>query len=137
MSSVFTSVRFASLIVVIAILLVFTVDSNYSAPVDTTANTRGVSDLTKRVTTYKGFVTWYNTGLGACGIWNNDGQMVAAIGWKVFDKYTPNGNPNKNKLCGKTAKVTFRGKTISVKIVDRCAGCPGNDIDLSRKYYYY
>jgi hypothetical protein len=40
-------------------------------------------------------------------------------------------NPNHSKACGKTASVTWSGKTITVGIVDRCYACGYNDIDLS------
>jgi len=40
-------------------------------------------------------------------------------------------NPNHSKVCGKTANVTWNGKTIKVGIVDRCYACGYNDIDLS------
>ncbi|KAG8745960.1 hypothetical protein FRC10_006523 [Ceratobasidium sp. 414] len=41
------------------------------------------------------------------------------------------GNPNHSQACGKTANVTWNGKTIKVGIVDRCGACGYNDIDLS------
>jgi hypothetical protein len=41
------------------------------------------------------------------------------------------GNPNHSKACGKTANVSWGGKTIKVGIVDRCYACGYNDIDLS------
>ena len=31
--------------------------------------------------------TWYNTGLGACGETNNDGDFIAAIGHGGFDSF--------------------------------------------------
>lgn len=134
MLSVFASFRFVSLIMLIAFLLAFMVDSNYSAPIDTSENTRGASGLTKR-DSHVGEMTYYTPGLGACGYTNNDNQMVAAVSWKLFNKYTPpSGNPNQNTLCGKKAKVTYKGKTITVKIVDSCGGCKYDDIDLSSKY---
>ncbi|CAP64702.1 uncharacterized protein PODANS_5_9760, partial [Podospora anserina S mat+] len=49
----------------------------------------------------RGQFTWYNTGLGACGKWNNDGELVVALNRHVFDPQTPNGNPNIYPLCGR------------------------------------
>lgn len=34
-------------------------------------------------------------------------------------------------LCGKTAAVTWHGKTVNVRVVDECPGCGHDDIDLS------
>jgi expansin (peptidoglycan-binding protein) len=41
------------------------------------------------------------------------------------------GNPNKNPMCNKTARVTYKGKTIYVKLTDRCEGCAYGDLDFS------
>ncbi|KAK4220540.1 RlpA-like double-psi beta-barrel-protein domain-containing protein-containing protein [Podospora fimiseda] len=78
-----------------------------------------------------GDLTWYNTGLGACGFWNNDNELVAALNAPTFDPKTPGGNPNKNTLCNKKIRVTYQGKSVDVKVVDRCPGCNANALDLS------
>ena len=43
----------------------------------------------------------------------------------------PDGNPNNNPICGRFATVTYAGKSITVKVVDRCYACGYDDIDLS------
>jgi hypothetical protein len=78
-----------------------------------------------------GDATFFHTGLGACGKVSNDSQLVCALPGAVFDKKTPNGNPNKNPLCGRKVKVTRGGKSVTVRVVDRCGPCKSNDIDLS------
>ncbi|KAK4192331.1 RlpA-like double-psi beta-barrel-protein domain-containing protein-containing protein [Podospora australis] len=80
---------------------------------------------------FTGDMTYYNTGLGACGKTSNDNQLVVALNKIKFDPKTPNGNPNKNTLCGKKIKVNYQGKSVTVTIVDRCPGCKANDLDLS------
>lgn len=72
---------------------------------------------------FGGVGTWYETGLGACGITNKDTDFIAAVGHTFFDTYPYvtwlyglccrslsyhsgyNGvNPNDNPICGK--KIT-------------------------------
>ncbi|KAG8726317.1 hypothetical protein FRC11_000374 [Ceratobasidium sp. 423] len=82
---------------------------------------------------HNGWATYYNpsVGIGACGWANGDGELVAAVGTALFQETMIDGNPNNNPICGKTAAVTYAGKTISVKVVDRCYACGYDDIDLS------
>ncbi|CAG8439362.1 1379_t:CDS:1 [Dentiscutata heterogama] len=75
--------------------------------------------------TYSGEGTFYAVGLGACGQVNNNEQMVAALPAQQFDHLTS------KKACGSTAVVERGGKHVTVKIIDRCAGCQLGDIDLS------
>lgn len=44
---------------------------------------------------------------------------------------TQGGNPNNNALCGKKVQVTIGGKSTTVTIADRCAGCAEWDLDLT------
>jgi expansin (peptidoglycan-binding protein) len=39
-----------------------------------------------------------------------------------------NGNP----MCGKTISVSYKGTTIQATVCDKCPGCTGRGIDLSR-----
>jgi len=84
-----------------------------------------------------GDMTFYDTGLGACGWTNKDTDMIAAAAFELFDHYEggyPDGNPNHAPICGKKISLTIPGasKSITLTIVDRCAGCtiPGS-MDLS------
>jgi len=72
--------------------------------------------------------TFYATGLGACGITNVDTDMIAAIGEDFYDQYAThmgvsNANPNDNPICNKKVIATYQGKSVTVAITDRCAGC--------------
>ena len=57
--------------------------------------------------------------------------MVVAVSHSKYDAKAKSQNPNENPLCGKKIKVTYEGKSIEVKVVDRCPGCSENDLDLS------
>ncbi|KAM9902420.1 hypothetical protein OXX69_008333 [Metschnikowia pulcherrima] len=80
---------------------------------------------------FSGDGTYYDTGLGACGWTNTDTDYIAAIGHGLFDEYTPNGNPNRNTLCGKKIIAHYEGKSVEVTAVDRCEGCSPYDLDFS------
>ncbi|KAB5588833.1 putative effector protein [Ceratobasidium theobromae] len=105
--------------------------SALAAPVETSSNStlvaRGPFDV------HNGWATWYNPSedIGACGEKHNDNELVAAIGHTLYKDMMVDGNPNHGKACGKTAKVTWKGKSVNVKIVDMCMACGYNDIDLS------
>ncbi|KAI0343376.1 plant expansin, partial [Trametopsis cervina] len=77
--------------------------------------------------------TFYETGLGACGKTNHDSDLIAAVSHTLFDEYPGyNGaNPNHNPICGKKIKATYKGKSVTVKVVDRCVGCATWDLDFS------
>jgi len=77
--------------------------------------------------------TYYGTGLGACGITNNDSQYIAAVSHLLFDTYPGyNGaNPNQNPVCGKQVTASYQGKSVTVTITDRCVGCKVTDLDFS------
>ncbi|KAB5587503.1 Rare lipoprotein A-like double-psi beta-barrel protein [Ceratobasidium theobromae] len=114
-----------------------------AAPVESSSNStlvaRGPYD------THNGWTTYYNpsVGVGACGWSNSDSELVAAIGTSLYQemmvgeyistllRLVSYANPNHSKACGKTAKVTWQGKSVTVKVVDRCYACGYNDIDLS------
>lgn len=71
---------------------------------------------------HTGDITWYNTGLGACGGTNNDGELVAAVSHSLYDREHP---------CGRKIRINYNGKSEVVTVVDRCAGCAEDDVDLS------
>lgn len=76
---------------------------------------------------YSGELTFYDTGLGACG-WVNDGTVenVVALAHGFMGTQS-NGNP----YCGRMIEVFHGGKSVKAKVVDKCMGCSGMDIDLS------
>ncbi|GJJ08850.1 hypothetical protein Clacol_003070 [Clathrus columnatus] len=79
-----------------------------------------------------GQFTFYNTGLGACGITNNDNDLIAAASQHLFDIYPgATANPNNNPICGKKVKLTYQGNSVAVTITDRCVACAQKDLDLS------
>jgi hypothetical protein len=77
-------------------------------------------------------MTFYETGLGACGITNTDSDFIAAVAESMFDGFPgATDNPNNNPICNKKARITRNGQTTTVTITDRCTACVYGDLDLS------
>ncbi|PBK73616.1 hypothetical protein ARMSODRAFT_641635 [Armillaria solidipes] len=76
-------------------------------------------------------VTYYSTGLGACGVTSSDTDRIVALSQELYDLYTTNGNSNDNSLCGKTIHIEYGSSSTDVTVVDRCTGCSSTDLDLS------
>ncbi|KAK3486705.1 RlpA-like double-psi beta-barrel-protein domain-containing protein-containing protein [Neurospora hispaniola] len=120
-------------------LLVLSFGFTFAAPAPAPAPATGTPIAIREVSTtetldprsFSSRITWYNTGLGACGTVSNDGQLVVALNHDQFDPSTPNGNPNRNSLCGRRIRVNANGRSVTVTLVDRCAGCPYGGLDLS------
>ncbi|KAI1263926.1 RlpA-like double-psi beta-barrel-protein domain-containing protein-containing protein [Xylariaceae sp. FL1019] len=117
-------------------------------------------DLAVRAASITGDMTHYPTGLGACGIVNGEGDPIVAVSHLIFDPQTPGGNPNENPLCGRQVlsipvlvysirldlrrksdsradiliphriRISRNGKSVVVKVEDRCEGCGANDVDV-------
>jgi len=86
-------------------------------------------------------MTFYNPsqGMGACGgkdgsttaIWEDTDDVVAVA---VAMMGSLSSGDVMNPFCNQMIKITnpHNGKTATGRVVDKCAGCPGNsDIDLS------
>lgn len=99
---------------------------------DTTANAT-TSGADGSGLSYTGEITYYDTGVGACGKPSSGTEAVAAISKLLYDQYVPGGDPNACTLCGKYITIQTKSQgPYKVKIVDRCVGCAINDLDLSR-----
>ncbi|KAF2278720.1 uncharacterized protein EI97DRAFT_217290 [Westerdykella ornata] len=85
--------------------------------------------------TFTGDLTYYDPGLGACGIASTANDDIVAISHFTFDAVQTGSDPNQNVLCGRRirAQRANNGKTVSVDltVVDRCTGCKPTDIDVS------
>ncbi|GEQ68819.1 hypothetical protein JCM33374_g2488 [Metschnikowia sp. JCM 33374] len=96
------------------------------------ANNRGASPTSSTGDgVFSGQATYYNPGMGACGSVHSDSDFIVAVGDKLYESYTPGGNPNENTLCGAKLIAHYEGKSVEVTVVDRCGSCSPNDLDLS------
>ncbi|KAF4177631.1 hypothetical protein CNMCM8927_008505 [Aspergillus lentulus] len=80
---------------------------------------------------YSGDLTYYNPGLGSCGITSTDSDMICAVSHVLFDAASTGSNPNANPLCGLKLRLRRGESSVDVKIVDRCVGCKVKDLDVS------
>lgn len=85
---------------------------------------------------FTGELTYFTPGMGACGHTSGEGDNMVAISQALFDKYTVNGNPNLNPLCGQTLTIKGGdGADHKATIWDRCPGCAEADLDLPEKFF--
>ncbi|PRP85053.1 hypothetical protein PROFUN_07237 [Planoprotostelium fungivorum] len=84
--------------------------------------------------TFSGDGTFFNPGLGACGTYAGDNDLVAALNGDQWGS-NPNGNPNNNPNCKKMARVRGPLGEVTVVIQDRCGPCRHGDLDLSPAAY--
>lgn len=91
--------------------------------------------------TFTGDLTYYDTGIGACGWTNTASQNIVAVSHILFDAAGSSsqngGNSNNNPLCGRMLRATRfdsrigQQRSVDLKVVDRCVGCKEHDIDVS------
>ncbi|CEL10013.1 hypothetical protein ASPCAL13140 [Aspergillus calidoustus] len=80
---------------------------------------------------YTGDLTYYDPGLGSCGITSTASEKICAISHVLFDATMISANPNTNPICGKKLRIRRGDRTVDVAVVDRCPGCNTNDLDVS------
>jgi len=78
-----------------------------------------------------GEATYYDlsVGLTACGTQHSNSELVAATSFSWWTSANPNNDP----MCRRTAVVRnpSNGRSVTVRIRDKCWGCKREDIDLS------
>ena len=73
-----------------------------------------------------GQLTYYNPGLGACGITSSDDDRVVSVSHSLFDQYPVGSNPNANMLCKRRLRAERfdeqinANRSIDLTVVDRC-----------------
>jgi len=82
---------------------------------------REIVDIEKRST---GRGTWYYPGLGNCGGYNSNTDLVLAISKSLY-------NQNNGGYCYQQVAITFNGVTVYGTTVDSCESCTDSDIDMS------
>ncbi|KAL5490445.1 hypothetical protein ACEPAI_5278 [Sanghuangporus weigelae] len=69
-----------------------------------------------------GRFTFYETGLGACGGWNNPTDFIVALNEEQWDG---------GSHCWEMITINHNGKSTQAQIVDLCPGCPWGGLDMS------
>ncbi|KLO10692.1 hypothetical protein SCHPADRAFT_832118, partial [Schizopora paradoxa] len=66
--------------------------------------------------------TFFDVGLGACGIVNTDSDYIVALNVEQWDG---------GSHCFKKINMNYNGKTTTAQITDMCPSCPYKALDLS------
>jgi hypothetical protein len=107
-----------------------------SAPASYSSGSSSSGDNPAAGKSFTGEMTYFTPGMGACGHDSTESDEMVAISKDLFDQYTPNGNPNKNPLCGQTVSITSAdGTTRKATIWDRCVGCAEGDLDMPQSFF--
>ncbi|KNE66234.1 hypothetical protein AMAG_10473 [Allomyces macrogynus ATCC 38327] len=77
-----------------------------------------------------GDATFYDAGLGACGATNSDADPIVALAAGLFGS-----KPGSSPFCGKCLSVTAGGKTLVLKVTDKCPGCKGGSLDMTKTFF--
>ena len=90
---------------------------------------------------FVGDLTYFQTGLGACGETNGQQDLIVSISHFVFDaagsSSDTGGNSNDNPLCGKMVRASRydeqygEQRSVDLKVADRCTGCQPDDLDTT------
>lgn len=78
---------------------------------------------------HKGIATFYSVSADNCGTTSTDNDFVCAISQPLYN--TVANSQSISEYCGHMINVTYGSKTIQVKVVDSCASCDSEHIDLS------
>ncbi|KAJ5902205.1 hypothetical protein N7495_002733 [Penicillium taxi] len=84
---------------------------------------------------YSGDLTYYDPGLGSCGITSSESDSICAVSHILFDAASTGSNPNDNPLCGLKIRLRRDGTSVDVKVVDRCVGCKETDLDVTESVF--
>ncbi|KAI0057887.1 riboflavin-aldehyde forming enzyme [Artomyces pyxidatus] len=66
--------------------------------------------------------TWFDVGLGACGLYNVDSDFIVALA-------TPDYAGGAH--CNQMITITANGQTASAQVRDECPSCNSGSIDMS------
>lgn len=102
----------------------------------TTAPHNQANQLTGGPENFSGDLTYYATGLGACGEVNKNGDNITAVSHVLYDAEMTQ-NPNDNPICGRILRVQRYDEeleqmhVVDLRVVDRCEGCAQYDLDVT------
>ncbi|KAI7265602.1 hypothetical protein KC345_g8436 [Hortaea werneckii] len=101
--------------------------------------------LPSNTDTFTGDLTYYQPGLGACGVTSEENDFIVALSHLLFDaagsSTDAGGNSNENPLCGRMLRATRYNeeasaqRSVDLRVVDRCTGCEVDDLDTSLKAF--
>ncbi|EXJ96287.1 hypothetical protein A1O1_01413 [Capronia coronata CBS 617.96] len=123
--------RRTRIIVLAAILATIALVVGLAAGLSTRKHTQNLPLPSGHGGPYTGDLTYYEPGLGACGVTSSNKDKIVAISHIVFDAVSTGSDPNSNPLCGKKIRARRDNKSVDLTVVDRCTGCHPKDIDVT------
>ncbi|KAK5050920.1 hypothetical protein LTR84_003479 [Exophiala bonariae] len=123
------------IIIISAVLALLILIIGLAAGLSTRRKTQNLPLPSGRGGPYTGDLTYYDPGLGACGVTSKDGDKIVAVSHLVFDAVSVGTNPNANPLCGKKIRARRDNKSVDLTVVDRCTGCQPTDIDITMEVF--
>lgn len=95
--------------------------SSPSPPIDTTI--------------VEGTATFYSVSGDNCGTHFTDQDMVCAISQSMYNQYS--NSESISGYCGKNINISYKGKNLTVTVVDSCESCVDTHLDLSPAAFQY
>ena len=123
--------RRTQIIVLVGVLALTVLIIGLAAGLSTRKHTQNLPLPSGNGGPYTGDLTYYEPGLGACGITSKNSDKIVAISHIVFDAVSIGSDPNTNPLCGKKIRARRDDKSVDLTVVDRCTGCQPKDIDVT------
>ncbi|KAM9875990.1 allergen Asp F7 [Verticillium dahliae] len=80
-------------------------------------------------TPFEGDMTYYNLGLGSCGV--NDGGKDYTTNIVALSHLLIGEESNDNPFCNRVVTIGMGSKTTTAIVRDKCMGCAEEDIDVS------
>ncbi|KIW72516.1 hypothetical protein PV04_00701 [Phialophora macrospora] len=123
--------RRTKIIILVVVLAIIILIIGLAAGLSTRKHTQNLPLPSGNGGPYTGDLTYYEPGLGACGVTSQNSDKIVAISHLVFDAVSVGSNPNANPLCGKKIRARRDNKSVDLTVVDRCTGCQPKDLDVT------
>ncbi|OCT46605.1 Papain inhibitor [Cladophialophora carrionii] len=123
--------RRTKILVLVVVLAIIVLIIGLAAGLSTRKHTQNLPLPSGNGGPYTGDLTYYEPGLGACGVTSQNSDKIVAISHIVFDAVSVGSDPNANPLCGKKIRARRDNKSVDLTVVDRCTGCQPKDIDVT------
>ena len=101
--------------------------------------------LPSNANTFTGDLTYFGTGLGACGETDTSSDKIVSLSHILFDaagsSTDAGGNSNDNPLCNLMLRAQRYDeeygamRSVDLRVVDRCVGCAVDDLDTTESAF--
>lgn len=127
--------RRSKIVILVAIVCVLAFITGLAAGLSSRSRVQNLPLPSSHGGPYTGDLTYYEPGLGACGLTDSSSDAIVAVSHIIFDAVSVGSNPNANPLCGKKIRARRNDKSVDLTVVDRCVGCKATDIDTTTSVF--